>query len=123
MKKILYPLIIFNFLFYNFAIANEKRSIEIYKNIRCLVCQGQTLHDSNSNFAKDLKKIIQKKIQEGKTDKNIYHYLVERYGDWILFDPPLKRKTLLLWAVPLMILSVGFFILYRRTIFEKSKMS
>lgn len=123
MKFFFYILIFLNFLFCSFAIADDKRSIEIYKNIRCLVCQGQTLHDSNSNFSKDLKKIIQKKIKEGHSDKKIYNYLVERYGDWILFSPPLKSTTLLLWAIPLVMLFIGIIILFRRTIFEKSKMS
>ena len=75
--------------------ASSEREINIYKNIRCLVCQGQSLNDSNSDFAVDLKKVIKKKIINKETDQEIYKYLTERYGDWILFSPPLKKNTLL----------------------------
>ncbi|MDC0426342.1 cytochrome c-type biogenesis protein CcmH [Pelagibacteraceae bacterium] len=100
------------------VMASAEREINIYKNIRCLVCQGQSLNDSNSDFAVDLKKVIKKKIINKETDKEIYKYLTERYGDWILFDPPLKKKTLLLWALPLIALIGGFFILGKRLVFH-----
>ena len=100
------------------AMASAEREINIYKNIRCLVCQGQSLNDSNSDFAVDLKKVIKKKIINKETDKEIYKYLTERYGDWILFDPPLKKKTLLLWALPLITLIGGLFILGKRLVFH-----
>lgn len=100
------------------AMASTEREINIYKNIRCLVCQGQSLNDSNSDFAIDLKKVIKKKIINKKSDKEIYNYLTERYGDWILFDPPLKKKTLLLWALPLITLIGGIFILGKRLVFH-----
>lgn len=96
------------------------REIEIYKNIRCLVCQGQSLNDSNSDFANDLKKIIKNKLDQNQTEKQIYQYLVERYGDWILFDPPLKPKTIFLWIIPLLILIVGFYILRKKITFSKN---
>ena len=100
------------------VMASAEREINIYKNIRCLVCQGQSLNDSNSDFAVDLKKVIKKKIINKETDKEIYKYLTERYGDWILFDPPLKKKTLLLWALPLITLIGGIFILGKRLVFH-----
>ena len=100
------------------VMASAEREINIYKNIRCLVCQGQSLNDSNSDFAVDLKKVIKKKIINKETDKEIYKYLTERYGDWILFDPPLKKKTLLWWALPLITLIGGFFILGKRLVFH-----
>ena len=100
------------------VMASTEREINIYKNIRCLVCQGQSLNDSNSDFAVDLKKVIKKKIINKETDKEIYKYLTERYGDWILFDPPLKKKTLLLWALPLITLIGGIFILGKRLVFH-----
>ena len=92
------------------VMASAEREINIYKNIRCLVCQGQSLNDSNSDFAVDLKKVIKKKIINKETDKEIYKYLTERYGDWILFDPPLKKKTLLFWVLPFITLIGVFFI-------------
>ena len=103
------------------AISSSDREIEIYKNIRCLVCQGQSLNDSNSDFANDLKKIIKDKIDQNETDKQIYKYLVERFGDWILFDPPVKTRTILLWLIPGFILIIGFYILYKKTTFSQKR--
>ena len=94
------------------AMASAEREINIYKNIRCLVCQGQSLNDSNSDFAIDLKKVIKKKIINKKSDKEIYNYLIERYGDWILFNPPLKINTFLLWGFPLMFALLGGVFIY-----------
>ena len=98
------------------AMASAEREINIYKNIRCLVCQGQSLNDSNSDFAIDLKKVIKKKIINKETDKEIYKYLTERYGDWILFNPPLKINTFLLWGFPLMFALLGGVFLYIKVV-------
>ena len=104
------------------AIASAEREINIYKNIRCLVCQGQSLNDSNSDFAIDLKKVIKKKIINKESDREIYKYLTERYGDWILFAPPLKKNTLLLWALPLLFALIGgIFILRKGLIFDQKQ--
>ncbi|WP_041862311.1 cytochrome c-type biogenesis protein [Candidatus Pelagibacter sp. IMCC9063] len=103
------------------AMASDEREINIYKNIRCLVCQGQSLNDSNSDFAVDLKKVIKKKITNKQSDKEIYKYLIERYGDWILFNPPLKINTLLLWALPFLFLFVGGLLIYQKYVFLDKK--
>jgi len=89
------------------ATAFAEREINIYKNIRCLVCQGQSLNDSNSDFAIDLKKVIKKKITNKESDQEIYKYLTERYGDWILLNPPFKKNSLLLWILPLLFALIG----------------
>ena len=89
------------------AMASTEREINIYKNIRCLVCQGQSLNDSNSDFAIDLKKVIKKKIINQESDQEIYKYLTERYGDWILLNPPFKKNSLLLWILPLLFALIG----------------
>ena len=94
------------------AMASDEREINIYKNIRCLVCQGQSLNDSNSDFAIDLKKAIKKKIINKESDREIYKYLTERYGDWIIFNPPLKINTFLLWGFPLMFALLGGVFIY-----------
>ena len=107
------------FLSTQLAFSSLDRELEIYKNIRCLVCQGQSLNDSNSDFANDLKKIIKTKLDNNETDKQIYKYLVERYGDWILFDPPIKTKTMFLWLIPLLTLIIGFYILRKKISFSK----
>ncbi|MDA9168521.1 cytochrome c-type biogenesis protein CcmH [Pelagibacteraceae bacterium] len=103
------------------AIASAEREINIYKNIRCLVCQGQSLNDSNSDFAIDLKKVIKKKIINKKSDKEIYNYLTERYGDWILFNPPLKINTFLLWGFPLMFALLGGVFIYIKVVVPHSR--
>ena len=119
MKLFVYIFILI--FFAHSAISSSDREIEIYKNIRCLVCQGQSLNDSNSDFANDLKKIIKNKIDQNETDNQIYEYLVERYGDWILFDPPVKTRTILLWLIPGFILIIGFYILYKKTTFSQKR--
>jgi cytochrome c-type biogenesis protein CcmH len=103
------------------AMASTEREINIYKNIRCLVCQGQSLNDSNSDFAVDLKRVIKKKIINKESDKEIYKYLTERYGDWILFNPPLKINTLLLWALPFLFVLMGGFLIYQKYLFLDKK--
>ena len=104
------------------AMASDEREINIYKNIRCLVCQGQSLNDSNSDFAIDLKKVIKKKIINQESDQEIYKYLTERYGDWILLNPPFKKNTLLLWVLPLLCaLMGGAFIHMKSLIFHPKK--
>jgi cytochrome c-type biogenesis protein CcmH len=103
------------------AIASAEREINIYKNIRCLVCQGQSLNDSNSDFAIDLKKVIKKKIIKKKSDREIYNYLTERYGDWILFNPPLKINTFLLWGFPLMFALLGGVFIYIKVLIPHSR--
>ena len=124
MKNFLFLLIVFLLNQQDsFALFSQDREIKIYKNIRCLACQGQSLNDSNSDFANDLKKVIKEKLNNNETDQEIYTYLTARYGDWILFDPPIKKSTLLLWFFPVFILVIGIFILYKRTVFEKSKLS
>ena len=96
------------------VMASAEREINIYKNIRCLVCQGQSLNDSNSDFAVDLKKVIKKKIIKKQTDQEIYKYLTERYGDWILLSPPLKKNTILLWIIPTLFAILGAIFLIKR---------
>ena len=93
-----------------FAMDNKKD--QILKNLRCLVCQGQTISDSNSDFAKIIISVVDDKIQEGLTEKEIYQFLSEKYGDWILYDPPLKNNSYLLWFLPYFLFVAGGFILY-----------
>ena len=84
----------------------------ISKNIRCMVCQNQSIDESNAPLAKDLRILIRNKIQQGKTDKEIYKFLTDRYGDFILLKPPLKSSTLALWLLPFIFLIIGFFIVF-----------
>ena len=96
------------------AIAEDTRAIELFKEVRCLVCQGQTIHESNAELAEDIKKLIREKISQGETDRQIKEYLVEKYGDWILMTPPFNSLTYILWSFPFLILIIGAFVIYRQ---------
>ena len=90
----------------------EFRARNISKNIRCMICQNQSIDESNAPLAKDLRILIRNKIKEGKKDKEIYNFLTDRYGDFILLKPPLKSSTLALWLLPFIFLVIGFFIVF-----------
>jgi cytochrome c-type biogenesis protein CcmH len=92
---------------------------EIGQNIRCLVCQNQSIDESSSQIAQDLRILIKEKINTGSTDKEIYDYLSDRYGDYILLNPPLKTNTILLWFLPFIILILGLFLVMK--ILKKSR--
>ena len=90
----------------------ENRARNLSKGIRCLVCQNQSIDDSDSELAKDLRKIIRIKIVEGKKDKEINDFLVEKYGNFILMKPPFYSETFLLWSSPFIIVFMGFIIIF-----------
>ena len=90
----------------------ELRARNISKNIRCMVCQNQSIDDSSAPLAKDLRILIRDQIKKGKKDKEIYKFLTDRYGDFILLKPPLKLSTLALWILPFIFLSIGIFIVF-----------
>lgn len=85
---------------------------EIYKNLRCLICQGQSVADSNSDFATTLKLVVQDQVEEGKTKKEIYDFLISKYGEWIVYQPPLNKNNFLLWFLPYFILALGGLIIF-----------
>ena len=80
---------------------------KIHKNLRCLVCQGQSIADSNSDFALTLKMVVKDLIEQGKTEEEIYTFLSDKYGDWILYKPKLNPGNLLLWGLPYLALIIG----------------
>ena len=90
----------------------EMRARNITKNIRCLVCQNQSIDDSSAPLAKDLRALIRIKVQENDTDEEIYKFLTDRYGDFILLKPPFKISTFLLWSLPFVFFIIGIFILF-----------
>ena len=90
----------------------ELRARNISKNIRCMVCQNQSIDESNAPLAKDLRILIRNKIVEGKNDEEIYKFLTDRYGDFILLKPPFKLNTLALWFLPFIFLAIGIFIVF-----------
>ena len=94
----------------------ENRARHLSKEIRCLVCQNQSIDDSDSDLAKDLRKIIRKRIIQGETDNEITQYLVDKYGNFILMKPPLYQDTYILWISPLLLILVGITIMYFKLI-------
>ena len=97
----------------------ELRARSISKNIRCMICQNQSIDESNAPLAKDLRILIRKKIKEGNKDEEIYKFLSDRYGDFILLKPPLKLSTLALWFLPFIFLIIGTLIVFLHN--KKSK--
>ena len=85
----------------------EKRLNEISNNVRCLVCRNQSIYDSNSDFANDIKKIIRIHLKDNKSDQFIYKFLKSRYGEYILFKPPFQTNTLILWVLPFILIISG----------------
>ena len=97
----------------------ESRARNISKNIRCMVCQNQSIDESSAPLAKDLRILIRNKIKQGNKDKEIYKFLSDRYGDFILLKPPFKLSTLVLWFLPFIFFIVGVFIVFLHN--KKSK--
>ena len=99
------------------AVANESIDVKVKKltlELRCMTCQNQSIYDSESEFSDSIKKIIKTKILEGKSEKEIKEFLVERYGEYILFKPLLNYKNLFLWAFPFILLTISLiFIIYK----------
>ena len=120
MKVLRSFLIVTIFLFLNSLNAeeNDKRN-KITKNLRCLICQGQSIYDSDSDFANSLKIVVDKKIAEGLSEDQIYKYFKIKYGDWILYDPELNKNTYILWLLPLLIFVIGGAIIYRKFLVKK----
>ena len=125
MKNI--KIFIFIFAIYNFSYLNslseENLNNRIYKNLRCLVCQGQSVADSNSDFAQTIKIVVNDKLKEGMNEEQVYNFLAEKYGDWILYKPPLKGNSYLLWMLPYVFFILGavflFFVL-KKTLKHKT---
>ncbi|MFL2853368.1 MAG: cytochrome c-type biogenesis protein CcmH [Candidatus Pelagibacter sp.] len=119
--KILLILVVISINFKSIVTAStffEDQTINITKNLRCLICQGQTIHESNSDFAESMKKYIKGELENGKTNEEIFTSLVDKYGRWIVYDPGISRNTLLLWALPLLLFLIGGAIIAKK-IFKK----
>ena len=97
----------------------ELRARNISKNVRCMVCQNQSIDDSNAPLAKDLRILIRTKIKTGERDEDIYKFLTDRYGDFILLIPPLKLSTFILWFLPFIFFTIGIIIVFLHN--KKSK--
>jgi cytochrome c-type biogenesis protein CcmH len=107
-KKIVYIFCLFIFLTSKIlSDENTQNEIKILKNLRCLVCQGQSIGDSNSDFAQSVKLVVKEQIQKGKKEKEIYAYLSNKYGEWIVYKPILNKTNAFLWLIPYLVLILG----------------
>ena len=115
MLKIL-KLILLLYFSFNFSYANEinTKVDQITKNLRCLICQGQSVYDSQSDFAVSMKLVVKNKIDEGKEEEEIYDYLKNKYGEWIVYEPDLNQNTFLLWLIPLILFVFGGLLIIRK---------
>ena len=121
MKLFKYLLVIFFVLNFNSLNAQEDRlQSKITKNLRCLICQGQSVYDSDSEFANSVKILVDKKLNEGESENQIYDYLKGRYGEWILYDPEFNKNTYFLWLLPVLMFFIGGAIILKLFIIKKS---
>ena len=91
---------------------NQVKLLKVYKNLRCLVCQGQSIADSNSDFAATIKLVVQDQFKEGKTEDEIYKFLASKYGEWIVYQPTFNKNNFLLWILPYCVLIFGAVIIF-----------
>jgi cytochrome c-type biogenesis protein CcmH len=119
-KYLLIIITIFNFTQFGFAKqSNVELKNKISKNIRCLICQGQSIYDSQSDFAISMRLLVEKKLNEGLSENEIYNFLKGQYGQWITYDPEINKKTFILWVLPILLFFVGGAIILRKFIVLK----
>ena len=122
MKKFKIFFILFfmlNFFSTSFAEKNDQLKIKISKNLRCVVCQGQSIYDSQSDFALSIKLLINNKIDNGSSEKEIYEFLKDKYGEWIIYDTSFNKKTFILWGLPVLLFILGGAIILKKIAFLK----
>ena len=120
MKLFKYLILIFYISSFSLLNANENElQNKITKNLRCLICQGQSVYDSDSEFANSIKILVGQKLDEGENENQIYDYLKDKYGEWILYDPKFNKNTYFLWLLPILIFIIGGAILFKSFIIKK----
>ncbi|MFN3233222.1 MAG: cytochrome c-type biogenesis protein CcmH [Alphaproteobacteria bacterium] len=131
MKRLVFILLLFTVPAYAAGVdeatlpdpAQEERARDLMKEFKCLVCQNQSIEDSNAEMAHDLRVLVRERVELGETDDEVRGFLVERYGDWILMQPPFNPRTALLWLGPVLLLIIGgtgvvFYVRRPRTVAE-----
>jgi cytochrome c-type biogenesis protein CcmH len=117
MKFLNFFLVILVIFTFNLLKADEiKLQNKITKNLRCLICQGQSVYDSDSEFAISLKLVVKNKINDGLNEDQIYKFLTKKYGEWILYEPQFNKNTYFLWFLPLLIFLFGGAIILKKFI-------
>ena len=107
--------------FYGFSHAiSQDLNNKISKNLRCLVCQGQSVYDSDTEFSLSVKILIDEKLNDGLTEKEIYEFMKNRYGEWILYDPKFNKNTYFLWLLPILMFLIGGAIIFKLFIIKKN---
>ncbi len=117
MKIIKFLIIIFLYFSSFSSFSNEKYSeleTKIYKNLRCIICQGQSIYDSQSDFAESMKLVVKQKLDSGMSEQEIYLFFKNQYGEWISYDPAFNTKTYFLWGLPVLIFLLGGAIILRK---------
>ena len=114
MKFLRYILIFFLLLNFNHLNAQDQElQKKITKNLRCLICQGQSVYDSDTEFANSLKILVEKKLADGFNEQQIYNYLNDKYGEWILYDTKFNKNSYFLWLLPLLIFIIGGMLIFK----------
>ena len=111
-SKLLFFFIFFVNTFAYTSEINKDKLVTIYKNVRCLVCQGQSIYESNTDFSLSVKKVILEKVNAGESESEIYDFLKVKYGEWIILKPSFSFKNLILWSFPYIIFFIGGFFLF-----------
>ena len=112
-------------IFYIFTISSDIKNSDadlvskISKNLRCIICQGQSVYDSESDFANSVKQFIKNKIEDGSSEEQIYKNLKDQYVEWILYDPDFNKNTIFLWLLPILTFIIGGLIIFKKTKFFK----
>ena len=117
MKIIKFLLITFLYFSSFSAFSNEKNSdleTKIYKNLRCIICQGQSIYDSQSDFAESMKLVVKQKLESGMSEDEIYIFFKDQYGEWISYDPEFNTNTYFLWGLPVLIFVLGGVIILKK---------
>ena len=121
MKLFKYLLITFFVINYNSLNAQDVNlENKITKNLRCLICQGQSVYDSDSEFANSLKSLVKQKLDDGYKEKEIYDFLKDKYGEWILYEPEFNKNTYFLWLLPILLFLIGGAIIFKLFILKKN---
>ena len=119
--KLIFFLLFFIFFNLNNVFGENAKVDEISKNLRCLICQGQSVYDSQSEFALSVKTLILNKLESGNSEKDIYDFLKSKYGNWIVYEPEFNNYTLVLWILPLFLFIFGGFLIARKVIINREE--
>jgi len=118
--KLFYLLFFLNLIISSNVTAENSKVDEISKNLRCLICQGQSVYDSNSEFALSVKTLILQKLSTGSSEDDIYNFLKSKYGDWIVYEPEINKYTLLLWLLPLFLFIFGGLLIVKKLFINRT---